>query len=468
MDRPFISMAANSCSSRPVRVREKGRRRKGVPLLSSHIKGSVRFLAQCAGMKAPSQFSGQTAPPDSRPLSGIRFVEAPLLFPANLRYHLLESAPWTREAAARPTACGPQGTCLGGVALDDVKASGKEAIVVISDDWPGIVRAMRERGVAAERILVCLHPAGDLWGFSELLPPEALPLAWQSDGSLSMPEERLNRHLRGVGGFRLEEGACVPPPDCYMRAFSSLVQENLPALESVMGRLSDQASRDLYRFVLTADPEALLRRYLSRVFHEVQYMDYLRYPPGAVILNGGVHAGFEIPYFLARTEGDCRLHCVDPLGFAHLDPFVAPAARQYPAQVREDTVALWDSNAAIDIALRSDGQAQTPFAGHATPGPLRSVPALSIDQFVRDRGLSRLDAIKLDLEGAEERVVHGMDETLRRHRPQLAISIYHKPEHMWTLPSILMQKLPDYRFYLGHYSYQRWECVLYGIPPHIV
>lgn len=72
--------------------------------------------------------------------------------------------------------------------------------------------------------------------------------------------------------------------------------------------------------------------------------------------------------------------------------------------------------------------------------------------------------MKLDVEGAEPAVIDGMTATLARHRPQLAISIYHWPEHMWELPLRLAAMLDDYDFHVRHYSYGRWECILYAVP----
>lgn len=57
-----------------------------------------------------------------------------------------------------------------------------------------------------------------------------------------------------------------------------------------------------------------------------------------------------------------------------------------------------------------------------------------------------------------------MRKTLAQHRPQLAISVYHRPEHMWELPLELMRSLTGYDFHLRHYSFGRWECVLYAVP----
>lgn len=81
-----------------------------------------------------------------------------------------------------------------------------------------------------------------------------------------------------------------------------------------------------------------------------------------------------------------------------------------------------------------------------------------------EQRLDRVDLVKFDLEGAEEYVLPGTMETINRFRPQLAVSIYHKVEHIWVLPLYLMERLPDYHFYLDIYSFERFEIILYCIP----
>ncbi len=49
------------------------------------------------------------------------------------------------------------------------------------------------------------------------------------------------------------------------------------------------------------------------------------------------------------------------------------------------------------------------------------VRALQLDTWMMDNAPGRLDLIKLDVEGAEVRVIRGADETLRRYRPMLLV-----------------------------------------------
>lgn len=71
--------------------------------------------------------------------------------------------------------------------------------------------------------------------------------------------------------------------------------------------------------------------------------------------------------------------------------------------------------------------------------------------------------IKMDIEGAEYKAIKGAEQIIKRCRPKLAVSIYHKAEDIWELSEMILRICPDYRLYLRHYSIAQAETVLYAI-----
>jgi len=57
-----------------------------------------------------------------------------------------------------------------------------------------------------------------------------------------------------------------------------------------------------------------------------------------------------------------------------------------------------------------------------------SVPGVPLDQIVRSLGLSRVDLIKIDVEGAEMQVLSGMTYILTTYRPKIVVEI--QPDHL--------------------------------------
>jgi len=70
--------------------------------------------------------------------------------------------------------------------------------------------------------------------------------------------------------------------------------------------------------------------------------------------------------------------------------------------------------------------------------------------------------IKMDIEGAEPAALRGAERTIRRHRPALAISLYHLPEHLWEIPLWVASLDLGYKFHMRGHGHNGFELVLYG------
>ena len=88
---------------------------------------------------------------------------------------------------------------------------------------------------------------------------------------------------------------------------------------------------------------------------------------------------------------------------------------------------------------------------------------VKIDTIDNLAGKSEVGLIKMDIEGYEEEALIGGTETIRRCKPVLAICVYHKRSDIWRLPRRILDINPDYRFYLGHYTLEWGDTVLYAI-----
>lgn len=76
----------------------------------------------------------------------------------------------------------------------------------------------------------------------------------------------------------------------------------------------------------------------------------------------------------------------------------------------------------------------------------------TIDNYVLENNLPRVDFIKLDVEGAELETLRGAKRTIARYKPILAISAYHKPDDFWTLMNYVKSIRPDYEWALRHFT----------------
>ena len=72
--------------------------------------------------------------------------------------------------------------------------------------------------------------------------------------------------------------------------------------------------------------------------------------------------------------------------------------------------------------------------------------------------------IKLDVEGAELAALKGMEQTISRCRPTLAVCLYHRPSDIWDIPLYIYEKFPFYRLYIRHYAPSILDTILYACP----
>ncbi|SHN68598.1 FkbM family methyltransferase [Desulfovibrio litoralis] len=93
-----------------------------------------------------------------------------------------------------------------------------------------------------------------------------------------------------------------------------------------------------------------------------------------------------------------------------------------------------------------------------------SVKTINLDTFYQENNLSRVDFIKMDIEGAEEAALIGAETIIKKHKPQMAISAYHKDTDLTDLPKRILTICPDYSFQLRHFSNCVYETVLFCIP----
>jgi len=188
----------------------------------------------------------------------------------------------------------------------------------------------------------------------------------------------------------------------------------------------------------------------------------VRVEPGDVVLDCGACWGDTALYFAAegRETGQVFSFEFDP---ENLDVIQENLARN-PALAERITI--------VDRPLSAVSGERLYFiesgaASRRTPDPTRAslqLSTISIDEFVDQQGLPRVDFLKMDIEGSELAAPQGAHDTLRMFRPKLAISLYHRGRDFEEIPAYLRSLKLDYRYYLDHFTIHEWETVLFARP----
>lgn len=201
-----------------------------------------------------------------------------------------------------------------------------------------------------------------------------------------------------------------------------------------------------------------------------QYLEHLRRQPVRTIIDGGFFDGFTALHFVEACPHLEKIYGFEPFREAYINsPHWACLEKTQKIQIEPSV--LWKQEGELtfllDLTQYSASRLQTSINSVTTSDHQLEqvrVPAVSIDSFVEKNNISSIDLIKLDVEGAETDVLLGAINTIQKYRPQLAISIYHKKEDMFTIPLWLHSILKNYTYHLGHYSLEIYETVWYCIP----
>jgi FkbM family methyltransferase len=109
-----------------------------------------------------------------------------------------------------------------------------------------------------------------------------------------------------------------------------------------------------------------------------------------------------------------------------------------------------------ELLYFTDGSGES---SHLTNNSGLAVQAVSVDHFL---GHSKYDFLKIDVEGADLDTLKGAAESIRAHRPYIAVGIYHRPNDLWDIPLYIKKLNCDYKFSLRQHGHNLMDAVLYA------
>lgn len=118
-------------------------------------------------------------------------------------------------------------------------------------------------------------------------------------------------------------------------------------------------------------------------------------------------------------------------------------------------LATGDSNCILSFA------AGLTTSSHLTKSGEQQVACVRLDDVLSNHPANYL---KLDVEGAEAATLRGASALIRRCRPALAVSIYHRPNDLFELIEEIDEIAPGYRLHLRLHALAGVDSVLYALP----
>lgn len=182
-----------------------------------------------------------------------------------------------------------------------------------------------------------------------------------------------------------------------------------------------------------------------------QYFEpFLQLPKHPVFIDGGGFDGFTTQEFIRKNPDYKHVYYFEPTAKS-----LSIAQQNLSSQkfISYFEKGLWDKTETLlfDNSKTSANSIQE-------NGSI-SISVCALDEVVHEP----VHFIKLDIEGAEMKALHGAKKIITAFKPAIAVCVYHRQSDFIEIPSFLKAIHPSYKIYLRHYTQGVFETVMYFI-----
>jgi len=171
------------------------------------------------------------------------------------------------------------------------------------------------------------------------------------------------------------------------------------------------------------------------------YNNYLKMDNYSVILDIGGYDG-ETAVGFSYNSRDAKVYSFEPsqVGIEKINQWT----KLFP-NIRVIGKGVWHENSILSFN-EGEEQSQSSRVGEGE----KKIEVISIDWFVQQEKIQKVDFIKMDIEGAELNGLRGAMQVIERDMPDLVISIYHSPSDLWEIPMWIKTNFPAYNIFIDH------------------
>lgn len=233
-------------------------------------------------------------------------------------------------------------------------------------------------------------------------------------------------------------------------------KSHLPLCENCDALWADKTSRDLFHAVLhyrlTGDCSLLPSPDLT---HQYFPLDIPRWKTPLRFVDCGAFDGDTVVQALDYTKVEALIafEC-DPINYTALSNNLLKKRDLLPLESAFFPCAVWSHT--TSIAFSGGGLESACVAAESG----NMVSCVALDQAIP---FFRPTLIKMDIEGSEIEGLWGSRGLIESNKPDLAICLYHRPEHLWQIPLLLNEWNLGYSFYLRTHGFNGFDLVLYAV-----
>ncbi len=182
--------------------------------------------------------------------------------------------------------------------------------------------------------------------------------------------------------------------------------------------------------------------------------------PGATVIDAGANVGQYTLLGASAAGPTGRVHSFEPIP-RNFDRMSKAVRLNKVQNAQLNPVALWHEPGELQFGLSTeemnDGSYSVGAATNSTVNPVRA-RAIRLDDYARDQGLTRVDVIKMDIEGAEWGALQGMASLIERFKPAFLMEVNREAcLRMGYDPQVFWDLL------VGRFGYMAWNIGLSAV-----
>ena len=223
-------------------------------------------------------------------------------------------------------------------------------------------------------------------------------------------------------------------------------------IEQVRKMFSDEKSASVYEsvinFKLTGDMNFLLSCETSR---DEAYENILKLSDDEIYMDLGAFNGDTVAEFLRNVSSYRKIYAAEPdiKNFSRLGNNT-----QHLSNIECLNVCISDHCGEVTFSKDGGRNSNAEKKGN-------TVKCMTVDSII---GENDVTYIKFDVEGLEKEAIDGAKNTIKRCKPKMLISCYHRSEDIFAIPLQIMSIRDDYKVYIRHNPYiPAWDTQFYFI-----
>ena len=194
-------------------------------------------------------------------------------------------------------------------------------------------------------------------------------------------------------------------------------------------------------------------------YNQYSYHNIVEAKAGDVVIDAGAYRGDTPLYFSLKVREKGIVYAFEPdnENYVYLEKNIKlnnlKNIKSIKAGIGSKNTIAHEMGIKSGVTLKGEDDSN---------GELGNIKVYSIDNFISENKINRVDFIKMDIEGWELDALKGAEKCLKQYKPQLAICVYHKPEDLLNIANYLKMIVPDYKLYLDQKSSSWTETILYA------